>query len=133
MKLDYSKIKSLQNRHELSDREMAKRIGMSNTGYSKMMAKESCTVKTLVNISEAFQKPLYYFFEVENRNQTDEAQITLYSCPDCDKREKQIKEQNEKIDRLENELDLHKKIIRSQQETIDAYKDKKGNHSETGT
>jgi transcriptional regulator with XRE-family HTH domain len=106
MKLDYSKIRYLQSKHGLSDRAMAKKIGMSNTGYVKMINNHSCSVETLVYISEVFKKPLLYFFEGDTENYSEDPDNVL-SCPECQKK-------NNRINELKLELDnLRLKYIKS--------------------
>ena len=109
MKLDYSKIKHLQTKYGLSDRAMAKKIGMSNTGYTKMIRNHSCSVETLVHIAEFFKKPLLYFFEGDTENYSENPDNIL-NCPECNKK-------NFRIDELKMELDtLRLKYIKSLEE-----------------
>ena len=109
MKLDYSKIKHLQTKYGLSDRAMAKKIGMSNTGYTKMIRNHSCSVETLVYIAEFFKKPLLYFFEGDTENYSEDPDNIL-SCPEFNKK-------NYRNDELKLELDaLRLKYIKSLEE-----------------
>lgn len=116
MKLDYSKIKLLQNTHNLSDRAMGRKIGMSHTGYAGMMERKSCSVETLVTISEAFQKPILYFFTNEDQNAVNEQNEVYHAKPPdsdkpdhcanpyCLKRENQLLEENRQLNRENREL-----------------------------
>ena len=110
MKLDYSKIKLLEKSMN-SERAMASKIGMSAPGYSKMMKNRSCKVETLVTIAKAFNKPLMYFFEIEDeKNVMYEPGVEIYSCPDCLPRVKKIREQEKEIYKLKDKLsDLNEK------------------------
>lgn len=101
MQLDYTKFKTLQNSRELSDRGMAKVIGMTSTGYVKMLQKKSCSVSTLVRISAEFNKPLEYFFDKDDNQANEKGEdytIKKIDCLECIAKQK-------KLDQLEKERD----------------------------
>jgi transcriptional regulator with XRE-family HTH domain len=83
--LNYSKIKILQEQNKVSNRKIAKVIGMSDVGYGKMLEKKSCDVATLEAIARFFKVPVAYFF-YENENPPD----TSEPCSDCNQKQKEI-------------------------------------------
>jgi len=57
------KIEKLREQHNLSMRQFAHRIGMTDSGYGIMIKKNTVKVDTLEKISQAFNVQMAYFFE----------------------------------------------------------------------
>lgn len=93
--MNYNKIKILQEQEKVSNRKIAKEIGMSDVGYGKMLDKKSCDVATLEAIARFFKVSVSYFFD-EDEKQPDVNEL----CPDCNQKQKEIdklKEENTEI------------------------------------
>lgn len=114
--MNYNKIKELQQQKKVSNRKIAKAIGMSDVGYGKMLENNSCDVETLEAIATFFKIPVSYFFDNEDLNQLQEKvenyKITRIDCIECIKKQKTI-----------DELTLERDALRV--ELIELYREKK--------
>lgn len=62
--MDYNKVKSLQNRHNLSNQKMADIAGMKRAqSYADMMKRESMKVEYLEKYAEYFKVDINSFFD----------------------------------------------------------------------
>lgn len=61
--MNYNKIRSLQKTNKVSNREIATEIGMSDTGYGKMLDNETCDIKTIEKIAKYFRVSVSFFFD----------------------------------------------------------------------
>lgn len=82
--MNYNKIIELQQQKKVSNRKLAETIGMSDVGYGKMLANESCDVRTLEAIAKFFKVPINYFFENFQNDYNPEC--------DCNEKQKKINE-----------------------------------------
>ncbi len=129
--MHYNKIRLLQEREKVSNRKIARAIGMSDVGYAKMLEKESCDVTTIEAIANFFKLPVSYFFDVEiEKAQTkktlreDNTRIT--ECIECKEKQKRIEEQKEEIRKLRNEKEILK------DELLDCYRRSDNNAKNCG-
>jgi len=89
--LNYNKLTDLQLKHKVSDRKMAKVIGMTGVGYRKMVDNKTCTVEALEKILIEFNKPIWYFFdEQDNIINEPKAECKNNCCELCREKDKQI-------------------------------------------
>ncbi len=108
--MNYSKLKTLQTRTQLSDVKFAKSIGMTDVGYKRMLDKQTCTVERLENICKVYNLELSFFFEASS-NKASESVVSFGSCRECEKKEAvietlkgQLKQKDEEIASLNREL-----------------------------
>jgi len=88
--MDYSKIRVLMMQRNFSLRNMARTIGVSDSGFKAMMERDTMTIHNLEKISQVFEVPVTYFFE-------DSSSGKKKPCPDCIKC-------NAKLDLLKQQL-----------------------------
>ena len=78
---------------------------MSDTGYAKMMANQSCDVATLEAIAKYFKVPVSYFFEDEKyENEIFEPETGYKHCKECSIKLQKINELQELLLKKDNEL-----------------------------
>jgi DNA-binding XRE family transcriptional regulator len=83
--MNYSKLKSLQKSSGITNKEMANLFEMSETGYNKMIDKQTCTVSTLEKIAKYFKVPVSYFFEeAKTYAENDKINVGNEPCPCCE-------------------------------------------------
>lgn len=61
--MNYNKIEYLRKEKKVSLPEFSASIGMSKSGFEKMMREKTCKVSTLEAIADYFSKPILYFFD----------------------------------------------------------------------
>lgn len=61
--MKYSKIEELRMLKNISTRRIAKELEMSDTGYTRMIQNETCTVSVLEKIAKYFDVPITTFLE----------------------------------------------------------------------
>lgn len=69
--MKYSKIEDLRISNKISIRKMARELEMSDSGYSRMIENETCSVSVLERIANYFKLPITYFF--------DEKELKVYA------------------------------------------------------
>lgn len=112
--MNYSKIKTLQKSAGLTNKEMGSLFDMSETGFNKMIDKETCTVAKLESIANYFKISVSDFFDRE------EKEVKVYKHPDV---KLDIAEDGCPFCRLKDDLIASQKdTIESQKETISALK-----------
>lgn len=95
--MNYNKIKELQEQNKVSNREISKKIGMSDVGYGKMLDKKTCDVATLESIADFFKVSVCEFFENEDPEQLKNKDKQNELCLDCEKKQEEIDRLNVKI------------------------------------
>jgi len=61
--MDYSKIRVLMMQRNLSVNKLAKTLGLSPSGFSDTLNKQTMNVEVLEQISKLFEVPVSFFFE----------------------------------------------------------------------
>lgn len=61
--MNYNKLKSEIDKHELKFNDFAKEIGLSGMGLRKMIRFQSLRVDVLIRISEKLNIPITYWFD----------------------------------------------------------------------
>lgn len=72
--MNYNKIVKLQETNRYSNREMAKFLKMSDTGYARMIANKTLAVDKLEILAELFKVPIMFFF--------DKSEPAIYTIPE---------------------------------------------------
>jgi transcriptional regulator with XRE-family HTH domain len=101
--MNYSKIRQLQKMNKVSNREISVVVGLTDTGYGKMLENETCTVSTLEKIATYFKVPVSYFFDLEEKPQAykpieTKVDVAEDGCPFCRLKDDVIASQKETIE-----------------------------------
>ncbi|MBV5313784.1 MAG: hypothetical protein JZU47_10840 [Prolixibacteraceae bacterium] len=92
--MNYYKVKKAireyleSNNEKISDRAEARVILMSQKGYLKMMELHTMSVKKLEEIAEKLNKPVTYFFDLEEPQTyklIENINVVEDGCPCCEK------------------------------------------------
>lgn len=104
--MDYSKIRVLMMQRNFSLRNMARTIGVSDSGFKSMMERDTMTIQTLEKISQVFDVPITYFFD-------DSTTGKKKPCPECIKCNAQLDLLKQQLTEKEKELkELYKEMGR---------------------
>lgn len=101
--MEYKKLEIIQDWKKLTDQEMGDIVGISNSGYRKMINKKSCRVDYLEKIARYFEIPLMWFWEPLRSEKEDPSKISWKECrnADCILEKEKLKIENEDL-RAEN-------------------------------
>jgi transcriptional regulator with XRE-family HTH domain len=130
--MNYSKIEYLRKENKVTIPELAEKIGMSKSGFEKMMRERSCKVSTLESIAAYFCKPIVYFFDEDDtkeypknalKNTVEEPALkTFYNT---DEKDGIIERQDRFIQSLESTIKLLIEKIGNEMVTDNLNKTKK--------
>jgi len=112
--MDYNNVWSLINKANLSKRAIAKIIGMTGTGFDKMMDNRTMTVEVLEKIAIYFKVPLTTFFSTEDSIHTITApKASENGCLKCIEKEKRIEDLTREVRKGEEMIEVQGKYIRT--------------------
>lgn len=97
--MNYSKLRQLQKMNKISNREISVVVGLTDTGYGKMLENETCTVSTLEKIANYFKVPVSYFFDEQKPltyAENERSNVANEPCPFCEV----LKAKNEGLEAL---------------------------------
>jgi hypothetical protein len=108
--MNYSKLRLLHARTQLSDVKFARSIGMTDHGYRKMLDNQTCTVERLETICKVYNIPVAQFFD-ETSNIVSEPTMPYGDCRECLRKDgiietlkDQLQEKEKKIEQLNREI-----------------------------
>ena len=108
--MNYSKLKELQAQKNLSNREIAKELEISDSGYNKMIENQTLTVKMLEKLAVFYGVDVSIFFKEKSSHSYPENSKVDYAedrgeifCPFCILKDEQIKN-----------LEMHRDDLRKQ-------------------
>lgn len=116
-----NKIENLRTIKKISQTDFAKKIGMTQTGYSQMIKNNDLKVSTLQKIAEILEKPVSYFFDEKEQYTSDYSGNKLIatgngknhveinnSLKECEKENEYLKKE---IEHLKNKIIDKEEII----------------------
>jgi len=110
--MDYNNVWSLINKAEKSKRSMAKIVGMSGQGFSKMMENKTMTIEVLEKIADHFKLPITHFFDTEDSTITFTApKASETGCLKCIEKEKRIEDLTREVKKGEHTIEIQDKLI----------------------
>lgn len=110
--MDYNNVWSLINKANLSKRAMAKIIGMTGTGFDKMMDNKTMTVDVLEKVATYFKVPLTTFFSTEDSSLMITApKASETDCLKCIDKEKRLEDLTREVKKGEYTIGIQDKLI----------------------
>ena len=64
--MDYNKLEKIRKGKKITQKELAEKIGISESTYKKNIVKQNMTIAVLEKITEVLEVPLTEFFDKEN-------------------------------------------------------------------
>lgn len=112
--MNYNKLGELQTKKNVSNREIAKELEISDTGYKKMIENQTLTVKVLEKLADFYKVSISVFFDDKplslypENNEMRIVEDYLPKCKACEEKDKRIFDLEMHRDDLRKQLGLGK-------------------------
>lgn len=102
--MDYNNLESLINHKRVSKRQLATAIGMSNTGFLKMIKQKTMTIAQLEAIAAQLEVSPCELLDLNHKTENKQNPTTSHLEQLLKEKEKQIKDKEEIITLLKKQI-----------------------------